>query len=300
MPGSSLVVPGPGFKGNGGKQVEQEQIRVEKISVVSQTLEPAQHTNVYLVGHSGEAILVDAGFSDEEQGLGAIAAAWRAMGKPTIKGIFVTHGHHDHSRGLAALSQRFAAPVYAHAQERERILAENPGLQVEPVQDGDKFTVGGADMVVLATPGHTPGHLSFWFPGSGLLLCGDTMAGEGTVWVGPPDGNMLDYLNSLRRIAELRPRRIGAGHGPWIEDPLPAINELMEHRLMRERQIIDLLREGPHTSLQLARKIYEGQITERILPFAEKTVIAHLDKLLAEGRVSVQLDAQDGKVYRIG
>lgn len=276
-------------------------LQVKRIPVLSRTLEPAQHTNTYLVGGAGEAVLIDAGFVAVDSGLAAIVEAWRELGEPKLLGVMVTHGHQDHARGLNVLAEHFSAPVYAHPVEWSRIAEVNPGLELRPIHDGQEWQVEGRRLAVIGTPGHTAGHLSYWFPDNRLLLCGDTMAGEGTVWVGPPDGNMSDYLKSLDRIEALHPARIGAGHGPWIENPTEAIAQLREHRLMRERQILGLLAEGPRTSSELARAIYAGQVSDRILPFAEKTVLAHLDKLMAEGRVVMEQAAgMPHPRYRIG
>ncbi|HEY8450582.1 MAG TPA: MBL fold metallo-hydrolase [Bacillota bacterium] len=259
-------------------------VQVRRVPVLSRTLEPAQHTNTYLIGDGEQAVLIDAGFVSED-GLAAIDAAWRGLGRPRLLAILVTHGHGDHARGLTRLVEQYGAKVYAEPREQLAVRQHNPGLEPLAIGEGDCLAVAGTELHVLATPGHTAGHLSFWLPAQGTLFCGDVMAGVGTVWVGPPDGNMQQYLATLERLAWLAPARIGPGHGPWIERPAQAIAELIEHRLFRERQILEHLREQPLTARQLAQAIYAGQVPERVLPFAERTVLAHLDKLLAEGRV---------------
>lgn len=259
-------------------------IRVEQVPVPSHGLDPSPRTNAYWIACGGEAVLVDPGFTAEE-GLHALLAAWEALGRPVVRALLVTHGHLDHVAGAEALRARFGVPVLAHPREAERVARVVPRDAIGPLREGDRLAVGGASVEVLETPGHAPGHLSFWIPGERVLLCGDVLAGEGTVWVGPPDGDMRAYLETLRRLEALAPRRAGPGHGPWIERPVEAIRQLIAHRLERERQVLAAVRQGLRTAAEIARALYGDALPARVRPFAELTVTAHLEKLAAEGRV---------------
>lgn len=258
---------------------------IEQIPVESRTLEPARHTNVYLLACSGQGVLIDAGFSDD-RGLAAIEDAWRRHGEPAISAIVVTHRHRDHISGLDTLVERFQAPVAAHPSAHAAIRDVVPALQPQALHDGQTIPFADRALAVVATPGHASDHLSFWLPDRRIVFCGDVISGHGTVAIIPPDGNLRAYLDSVRRIMALEPARLAPGHGPWIDTPQQTLQELIDHRLDRERQIIDLLNQEPQTARSLARRIYAGDIPDSLLPVAARTVAAHLIKLWEDGRVA--------------
>ncbi len=84
--------------------------------------------------------------------------------------ILVTHHHPDHVAGVQELKAKYGARVYGPAAEREAI----PGIDVA-LEEGDEVTVGDQTGTVLETPGHTRGHISYWFEESRALLCADTL-----------------------------------------------------------------------------------------------------------------------------
>ena len=94
----------------------------------------------------------------------------------------------------------------------------------------------------LWTPGHAQGHLSFYEERTGTLLTGDCVVGFGTVVIAPPEGNMVDYLASLRRYLSLpRLTALMPGHGPVIANARERIEEYLAHRVEREAQIVTIL-----------------------------------------------------------
>jgi glyoxylase-like metal-dependent hydrolase (beta-lactamase superfamily II) len=160
------------------------------------------------------------------------------------------------------------------------------------VRDGETFHVDGETIEVIATPGHTSEHVCY-MTSSGDLFTGDTILGAGTTAIFPPDGNMRDYLQSLKVLRDRNPKRIFPAHGPTRDDAIALIDEYIAHRLERERQVIDAMRSGAKTIPEMRRRIYR-ELDPRLEGAAEVQMLAHLIKLAEEKKVEV-----DGERYRI-
>ncbi|KAL4273145.1 hypothetical protein GQ457_13G028040 [Hibiscus cannabinus] len=110
--------------------------------------------------------------------------------------IMNTHHHHDHTGGNAELKARYGAKVIGSAIDKDRI----PGIDIV-LNDGDKWMFAGHEVQVLETPGHTQGHVSFYFPSSAAIFTGDTLFSLscGKLFEGTPE----QMLSSLQRIMSL-------------------------------------------------------------------------------------------------
>jgi glyoxylase-like metal-dependent hydrolase (beta-lactamase superfamily II) len=140
----------------------------------------------------------------------------------------------------------------------------------------------------MDAPGHTFDHAIFYEPREAALFTGDTILGRGTTVVAPPGGAMRPYQRTLERLLRDFPdaRVIYGGHGPPIGDPSAKIGEYIEHRRMRERQIVDALRAGCRTIPELVRSIYAPSPAQRGLAAAmARQILAHLLALEGEGLV---------------
>jgi hydroxyacylglutathione hydrolase len=118
------------------------------------------------------------------------ALGWR------LSHILLTHHHGDHTGGVPDLVRRTGCAVVGAARDADRL----PPLTDE-VGEGDTFLLGGAAALVLAVPGHTSGHLAFWFPDSHALFCGDTLfsLGCGRLF----EGSAAELWDSLRKLRDL-------------------------------------------------------------------------------------------------
>jgi glyoxylase-like metal-dependent hydrolase (beta-lactamase superfamily II) len=207
-------------------------------------------TNSYVVG----GWVVDPGPDDP----GHLDAIRRAASEP-IEGVVLTHSHADHAEGAAALG----APVTL------------PG-------DGD--VVG--PFLAIATPGHAPEHVCLL--AGRVLFTGDTVLGEGSVFIAPGEGSLSAYLASLRRLRELDLEVLCPGHGPYVWEPKAKLDEYIEHRLDRERRLLDALDAGARTTDELLAAAWSDAPTH-LRPAAELTLRAHLEKLREEGRLPPDL-----------
>lgn len=114
----------------------------------------------------------------------------------TLTHVLNTHHHGDHTGGNAALKKAYGATVVASREDSQRT-----GGVDQPVGDGETFMLGNATATVLAVPGHTKGHIAFWFADSKALFCGDALfvLGCGRVFEGTPD-MMWASLDKMRRL----------------------------------------------------------------------------------------------------
>jgi glyoxylase-like metal-dependent hydrolase (beta-lactamase superfamily II) len=159
------------------------------------------------------------------------------------------------------------------------------------VRDGDLIELDGVPQIkfrAIHTPGHARGHLCLHHEQSGTLLTGDNILGLGSVLIDPPEGNMRDYLDSLRRMGELPGLRVlFGGHGPPMANAYGKINEYISHRLEREQKILDAVRSGASTPREIVSVVYTD-VSPKAHAMAERAVLAHLEKLQADGLVNVE------------
>ncbi|MCI0661346.1 MAG: MBL fold metallo-hydrolase [Acidobacteria bacterium] len=253
------------------------------------TLPPATHTNCYIVG-GDRMVIIDPGspYTDQQELLDRAIDRFLASGK-RLEEIIISHLHPDHHGGVKHLAARYQLPVAAH-----RLTAEALKDQVRVdrlIEDGDLIELHESStnlswrLRAIWTPGHARGHLSFYEERTGTLLTGDCVVGSGTVVIAPPEGNLNDYLASLRRLLGLpRLTALMPGHGPVLVDGRGKIEEYLAHRFEREKEIIDVLIDGARTIPQIVKSVYRD-IPEVMHKLAGMSVLAHLEKLEGEGRV---------------
>jgi glyoxylase-like metal-dependent hydrolase (beta-lactamase superfamily II) len=186
-------------------------------------------TNTWVLMEQGsaECVVVDPGPLDEQH-LQAVLDLVALRGA-RVALTLLTHGHPDHAESAGRFAKLTGAPVRA-------VGAGQDGLG-----DGDRLTIGGLDLMVVATPGHTSDSLSFLLAADNALLTGDTILGRGTAAVMWPDGELAAYLSSLERIEAMtgshEVTQILPGHGPAVPDPAGVVRYYLDHRQERLEQV---------------------------------------------------------------
>jgi glyoxylase-like metal-dependent hydrolase (beta-lactamase superfamily II) len=203
-------------------------------------------TNTYVVGRW----VVDPGPADPVH-LDAV----RAAARDGIEGVVLTHSHADHSEGAVGLG----VPVTLPTDNQE----------VGPFR-------------TIATPGHSAD--SVCLLAGGACFTGDTVLGSGSVFIAPGEGSLSAYLDSLRRLRELELEVICPGHGPYVWQPRAKLDEYIEHRLDRERRLVEALDRGLRDMDELLDAAWSDAPRE-LRPAAALTLAAHLEKLAEEGRL---------------
>ena len=244
-------------------------------------------TQTHIVGDRDVAV-IDPG-PDDPAHLDALLQA--IAGRP-VAAILVTHHHRDHSPASRPLARATGAPVVGAAPfapdyeggrsdaafdrdyAPDRVLAEGEGVS------GDGWT-----LTALATPGHTSNHLAFALPETKALFSGDHVMGWSTSIVSPPDGDMGAYMASLEKLMERDDRVYYPGHGEAVDNPQRLVRGMLGHRKQREGQILRLLGGGdPLDIAAMTARMYVG-LNPKLLPAAERSVLAHLYDLRMRGLV---------------
>jgi glyoxylase-like metal-dependent hydrolase (beta-lactamase superfamily II) len=236
-------------------------------------------TNTYLVG-TQQCAVIDPGPHDPAHIERILEVAGGA-----VTTILATHTHPDHSPAVAALAQATGAEVLGRgAPANGRQDATFAPTRV--LNDGDVVRIGDMTLRAIHTPGHASNHLCYLLEGAGLLFSGDHVMQGSTVVIGPPDGNMQLYLQSLARLQREPVRSIAPGHGTVIEDAQAEVARLIAHRLQREAKVAERLRLAGRATLDvLVASVYDD-VDPRLHPVAKGSLLAHLLKLEAEGRAA--------------
>ncbi len=269
-------------------------------------------TGTYIVGH-GDVVVIDPGprLDSHRDALAASLAGER------VRAILVTHCHADHSPLAAWLRDETGAPTFAFGPHprpepgTEPVEPPDDGVEIEEstdhdfvptdaVVDGD-IVVATSELTMRAvhTPGHTSNHTCWTLAEESALFTGDHVMGWSTTVVSPPDGDMGAYIDSLRRVAARADSMLWPTHGPPRDDGRSYVEALVEHRLERERGVLDAVRSGRGSIPEIVGLLY-ANVREELHKPAGRSVWAHLAKLVAEGAVVVEDGSVPGldSVYR--
>ena len=236
-------------------------------------------TNSYLIGEK-DITLVDPGpnIPSHLDKLVEIADS-------NIKRILVTHTHMDHSPGAKPLAERLSIPCYGKLVENDFSIQDESFKPDFILSEDEHIKTEEYTIKPIHTPGHASNHYCFLIDEIKCLLSGDHIMDGSTVVIGPPDGNMDDYLNSLKRLLTLKVDYFAPGHGNFMHEPKKTIQSIIRHRLARESKTIRKLEDfGKNTIDELVKYVYDD-VPEQLHPIAKFSLEAHLIKLIGENKV---------------
>jgi glyoxylase-like metal-dependent hydrolase (beta-lactamase superfamily II) len=263
-------------------------VSVQRVLCANASMMTGPGTNTYLLGDS-ELALVDPGPALP----GHTAAIMQALAGRPLKWIFATHTHGDHSPGTAALQALTGASVIGFAPPPEALYQDASFKPDRLFQAGERIVCDGFTMRLIHTPGHVSNHVCFLLEEDALLFTGDHILQGTTPVILPPDGDMGDYLASLEQLRKLPLKALAPGHGEIMHEPEQVITTLIRHRMRREQKILTtLLGLGPATLDGLVVQAYDD-VADHLIPWAKKTLLAHLIKLQRDGRASAAGEATD-------
>ena len=244
-------------------------------------------TNTYLVGTGARPFLIDTGSGIASYMPLLEHALVHELGIDAPGDVLVTHVHGDHIGGVADVLARYGprrVSKFPWPGKDERY-----GLALEPIRAGDVFRTEGATLRALHTPGHAQDHICFYLEEERALFTGDVVLGAGTTVIPLDGGDMGQYLDTLETLLALELARIYPGHGPYISEPAAKLREYIDHRLTRERQIVDAVRAGATTVERMVERIYT-ETPRALWPAAGQSVLSHLYKLEHERRAQRSRD----------
>jgi glyoxylase-like metal-dependent hydrolase (beta-lactamase superfamily II) len=260
-------------------------------------------TGTYVIGH-GNVAIVDPGPMVQEH----VDALLDALKGETVTHILVTHTHIDHSPACAPVKKAVTAKTYGHGphgsgKHEQGIKVEEGGdMDFAPdvtIRHGDVIEGDGWTVEAVHTPGHTSNHICFALKEENVLFSGDHVMGWSTSIISPPDGDMADYLASLRLLLEReQDHRYWPTHGPAIDRPQSFVRGFIGHRRMREQQILKHLGEGIETIQGMVPLMYKD-VDPRLHSAAVRSVFAHMIHMVDTGRVAHEAELAVDARYRV-
>ena len=253
-------------------------------------------TGTYIIGQ-GEVAVIDPGPMIDAH----VEALLKALEGETLTHILITHTHSDHSPAAAPLKKLTGAKTYGYGPHGGGQGEEDGDMDFVPdveIRHGDIIEGNGWTVECVHTPGHTSNHICFALKEEKALFTGDHVMGWSTSIVSPPDGNMFDYMNSLRLLLERDDEVYWPTHGAPIRDPKPFVKSFITHREEREAQIIEQIKAGHHHIKEMVPIIYVA-VDKRLYPAAARSVYAHILGMVEDGRLVADGEATLDAAYRL-
>ncbi|MEV8036685.1 MBL fold metallo-hydrolase [Streptomyces sp. NPDC086182] len=237
-------------------------------------------TNTWIVSEPGSelAVVIDPGPLDDVHLRTVLDTAEKAGKRVAL--TLLTHGHPDHAEGASRFAELSGT----------KVRALDPALRLgdEGLAAGDMISLGGLELRVVSTPGHTADSLCFHLPADRAVLTGDTVLGRGTTVVAHPDGRLGDYLDSLRRLRSLTVddgvHTVLPGHGPVLEDAQGAVEYYLAHRAHRLAQVETAVENGYRSPDEVVARVY-ADVDRSLWPAAELSVRAQMEYLREHGLI---------------
>ena len=252
---------------------------IKKITANNGGVFTGNGTNTYLIGHE-DITLVDPGPNSPEH-IDRILLE----GGDKIKRILVTHTHTDHSPAALPISKKLNIPMFGRLVDRESQWEDETFIPDNVLSHGDIISTDEYSLETIHTPGHASNHLCFYIEKYKCLLTGDHIMDGSTVVIAPPDGNMTEYIESLRLLEDYDISYFAPGHGNFMYEPKKTIQSIIRHRLARENKTLRKLEDfGKNTISELVKYVYDD-VPEQLHPIAKFSLEAHLIKLIGENKI---------------
>jgi glyoxylase-like metal-dependent hydrolase (beta-lactamase superfamily II) len=252
-------------------------------------------TNSYIVGR-GKVAIIDPGPEDEDH----LAALLDAVRGETVTHIVITHTHRDHSPLTRRLQQATGARTWGygpHGSGRAAKAITSGDITLDAAGDheftpdvsighGDVIEGDGWSLESVFTPGHCSNHMAFALPQEQTLFSGDHVMAWSTSVIAPPDGHMADYFQSLRTLMAREQDRVYLpGHGPERRDPQRFARAFLGHRQMREKAVLQRLKDGERTIMGVVRQVY-ANVDPKLHAAAALSTLAHVEHLIEQDLVT--------------
>ena len=252
---------------------------ITKITAPNGGVFTGQGTNTYLIGQE-DITLVDPGPNIKEH---IQAILKRGAGK--IKRILVTHTHTDHSPAALPISKELNIPMFGRLIDRESEWEDETFIPDTVLSHGDLIATKEYSLETIHTPGHASNHLCFYLEKHKCLLTGDHIMDGSTVVIAPPDGNMTEYINSLKLLEDYDIDYFAPGHGNYMEEPSKTIQSIIRHRLSRESKVLRCVNKNKNSNLDELLPLVYDDVPEMLHPIARMSLLAHLIKLQDEEKI---------------
>ncbi|XP_022288500.2 endoribonuclease LACTB2-like [Crassostrea virginica] len=248
-----------------------------------------QGTNTYLVGTGERRILIDTGDPETPNYIKNLQKTLHDF-QIGIQEIILTHWHCDHTGGTVDVCREVTKSDSTRVSKFKRPPGQPDvdfgSIPCHYVEDHHIFNTEGATLRTVFTPGHTDDHICLLLEEEKALFSGDNIFEETTTVF----EDLHTYMQSLKKMNDLNPSIIYPAHGSVISKPSEKIQYFINHRLQREKQILDVLEKNPNTSftaLEIVKSVY-GELLPEIEIAAAGNVNHHLTKLLKDNKIETE------------
>ena len=252
---------------------------IKKITANNGGVFTGNGTNTYLIGND-DITLIDPGPNDIDH-----IEKILALGGDKINRILVTHTHTDHSPAALPISKKLNIPMFGRLVDRDSEWEDETFVPDTVLSHGDIISTNEYTLETIHSPGHASNHLCFYLKDQKCLLTGDHIMDGSTVVIAPPDGNMTEYIESLKLLESYDIDYFAPGHGEFMQEPSKTIQSIIRHRLSRESKVLRTIENNKDQDIdKLLLSVYDD-VPDILHPIARMSLLAHLIKLEADGKI---------------
>ena len=252
---------------------------IKKITANNGGVFTGNGTNTYLIGND-DITLIDPGPNDIDH-----IEKILALGGDKIKRILVTHTHTDHSPAALPISKKLNIPMFGRLVDRDSEWEDETFVPDTVLSHGDTISTNEYTLETIHTPGHASNHLCFYLKDQKCLLTGDHIMDGSTVVIAPPDGNMTEYIESLKLLESYDIDYFAPGHGEFMQEPSKTIQSIIRHRLSRESKVLRCIENNKDQDIDELLLLVYDDVPDILHPIARMSLLAHLIKLEGDGKI---------------